>query len=173
MSINYLLNRLLPLAVCTLLSATTYAQTCDDVDRDGDGFACNVGDCNDANDTVYPGARELCDGLDNDCNSRVDDAPDNDGDGLNECQGDCDDLDPSVRPGRAEVCDGKDNDCDASTTDEALRRACYFGPAGTENIGRCRGGTEACTGADWSGICSGEITPTPELCDDVDHDCDG
>ncbi len=149
------------------------AQTCDDVDRDGDGFACNVGDCNDADRTVFPGAPELCDGSDNDCNGVIDDAPDADGDGLNVCEGDCDDNDPAVRPGLAEVCDGKDNDCSPGTRDDALRRDCYFGPPGTEGVGVCRGGQERCDGQAWEGVCGGEVVPSPEQCDDVDHDCDG
>ena len=161
------------LIACAFPATVAYGQTCDDVDRDGDGFACNVGDCNDANNQVYPGAPELCDGEDNDCNRVVDDAPDDDGDGLNECEGDCDDNDPAVRPGRTEVCDGKDNDCSAATQDTSLRRSCYTGPAGTRDVGLCRGGEEACTGSTWSNVCVGEVTPSAEQCDAIDHDCDG
>ena len=154
-------------------TATSYAQTCDDVDRDGDGFACNVGDCNDADASVYPGAPELCDGVDNDCNTVTDDPPDDDNDGFNECQGDCDDNDNERFPGNTEVCDGKDNDCSAATQDSTLTRACYSGPSGTNGVGLCRGGQESCTGSAWSGVCAGEVTPSAEQCDDTDHDCDG
>lgn len=38
-----------------------------EVDADGDGYTASQGDCDDANSTVYPGAPEYCDGLDNDC----------------------------------------------------------------------------------------------------------
>jgi glucose/arabinose dehydrogenase/PKD repeat protein len=47
------------------------------VDRDGDGFASIADggtDCDDTDPTVFPGAPELCDGKDNDCNNAVDDA---------------------------------------------------------------------------------------------------
>jgi len=44
-----------------------------EVDRDGDGHACS--DCNDANAAIHPGAAEACDGVDNDCDGVVDDAP--------------------------------------------------------------------------------------------------
>jgi len=37
------------------------------VDRDGDGFFTEEGDCDDRNPAVYPGADEVCDGKDNDC----------------------------------------------------------------------------------------------------------
>ena len=64
-------------------------------DADGDGFAgpdapsgCGALDCDDANPAVSPGAAEVCDGLDNDCDGSVDGgsdplicAPDRDGDG--------------------------------------------------------------------------------------------
>jgi hypothetical protein len=56
--------------------------TCVDVDRDGYGspalFTCPAGgqaDCDDADPQVHPGAIEVCDGVDNDCNGILDDGP--------------------------------------------------------------------------------------------------
>lgn len=47
---------------------------CDrEIDQDGDGVSEADGDCDDNNAKVYPGAPELCDGLDNDCNGFIDD----------------------------------------------------------------------------------------------------
>ena len=43
----------------------------DGVDGDGDGYTVDA-DCNDANAGVYPGATELCDGADNDCDGQAD-----------------------------------------------------------------------------------------------------
>lgn len=42
-------------------------------DDDQDGQTEAVGDCDDDNDTVFVGAIEWCDGLDNDCNDAIDD----------------------------------------------------------------------------------------------------
>ena len=41
------------------------------VDADGDGVTEADGDCNDSNAAIYPGAPEVCDGLDNDCDDIV------------------------------------------------------------------------------------------------------
>ena len=46
--------------------------TQDNVDDDNDGYSENQGDCDDTDSTVYPGATEVCDGLDNDCNGQID-----------------------------------------------------------------------------------------------------
>jgi hypothetical protein len=43
-------------------------------DDDTAGYVTSNDDCNDADPTTYPGAEEICDGLDNDCNGQVDDS---------------------------------------------------------------------------------------------------
>ncbi len=45
------------------------------VDIDGDGYRVEDGDCNDADPRVYPGAEEVEDGVDNDCDGNVDVSP--------------------------------------------------------------------------------------------------
>jgi hypothetical protein len=114
------------------------AENCiDTVDEDGDGYADDV-DCDDRDANVNPGATEVCDGIDNNCDDAIDNEAtdaknffaDNDGDGFgNESSGttttceapdgfvesndDCNDGDANVNPGATEVCDNTvDNDCD-------------------------------------------------------------
>ncbi len=55
------------------------------IDLDGDGYTADE-DCDDEDPAVHPGAHEVCDGLDNDCNDVIDDSPDDtDGDGFTDC----------------------------------------------------------------------------------------
>ena len=98
------------------------------------GFVASSDDCDDSASQTYPGADEICDEADNDCDEAVDeDAIDQktwyfDGDGDDygtdvteqACKqpkkygantGDCDDSDAEVNPGASEICDGDDEDC--------------------------------------------------------------
>ncbi len=107
---------------------------CDDGDGDGYGspgdLSCPAGwadDCDDGDPGAFPGAPEQCNGLDDDCDGRVDEGvwSDADGDGFTPCGGpsgepDCNDLDPEIHPGADEVCDGADSDCDGVWLDEEL-----------------------------------------------------
>ncbi|NVB78517.1 MAG: hypothetical protein HOV81_09005 [Kofleriaceae bacterium] len=94
-------------------------------DTDGDGKKAYIdgGDCNDHDANIKPGAAEVVDGKDNDCDGLADedgqnapnttDTADVDQDGQSVAQGDCDDHNAMVKKGLAEVCgDGLDNDCD-------------------------------------------------------------
>ncbi|MGA1842166.1 MAG: putative metal-binding motif-containing protein [bacterium] len=93
-----------------------------DIDADQDGSYECQGDCDETDNTVYPGATEICDGKDNDCDGTVPaDEADEDGDGVRICEGDCDDTDADINPAAAEVYDGIDNDCKDGPDDH-----CYF-----------------------------------------------
>ncbi|MEZ0312680.1 MAG: LamG-like jellyroll fold domain-containing protein [Myxococcota bacterium] len=112
-------------------------------DYDGDGYVecepwvgdtvgvAGGGDCNDFDDGIFPGAPELCDGVENACTGLSPGETDLDGDGYVACVGwsgitpgvvaggDCAPGDPNRSPGRLEIYDGLDNDCDAKA-DECL-----------------------------------------------------
>jgi hypothetical protein len=113
------------------------------------GFAKSSADCDDTRAEVNPGAAEVCDFLDNDCDSKIDMADssfdmatastfyrDVDGDqvgagaamlacnkpsGYVTTNGDCNDGDNTSFPGGIEVCDGADNDCDGGTDGTAAQ----------------------------------------------------
>ena len=105
-------------------------------DSDGDGFTCSEGDCNDEDSDIYPGASEVCDGRDNNCDGIADEGFDIDGDGVSTCQGDCDDSNPVVYPGNTETCDGYDNDCDG-TCDNCPNCECCAGEEEEQPCGDC------------------------------------
>jgi hypothetical protein len=87
---------------------------------------------------VWPGAEQVCDGLNNDC----DDASwpdlggtnevDADGDGLSVCAGDCDEGDATVFAGAVEINDGIDNQCPGDpghgSVDETAGTSGFFDP---------------------------------------------
>jgi len=117
--------------------------TCDAPEK---GAVTVGGDCDDAVATTFPGAPELCNGDDDDCDTYIDEDvtnldwyPDGDGDGfgeegaavaLSDCADpgagysltadDCDDSDDTIRPdAEDDQCDGVDDDCDGTPDDDA------------------------------------------------------
>lgn len=187
-------------------------------DADGDGFggtsetescrtpvgnADRTGDCDDTSRTAYPGAPELCDGGDNDCDGATDEDAaidatiwyrDHDEDGYGDASdalracgapagyvsrgGDCADADAGVSPGEREVCDGRDEDCSGTVDDPH-----WWPDLDEDGYGTTTGDVVQCDAplgfAPNDGDCDDadpEINAgESERCDaaDVDEDCDG
>ncbi len=158
-----------------------------DYDEDEDGHDCIDGapegtDCDDTDPEVHPGAEEVCNGKDDDCDGVIDEVDsvgctdffrDEDGDGFGlavdvlclcepdgdyrtEEDGDCDDHDPDTNPDGTEVCDDLDNDCDGSTDEDAVDAGTWY----LDNDG--------------DGVGSAEVTQCDQPTNGVDEggDCD-
>lgn len=156
------------------------------VDNDSDGSSDCDGDCDDSDPSVYPGNTEVCDGVDNDCDTDIDEGiatftyyGDGDGDGhgasssgtTDDCStsapsgyassdDDCDDTDSAIFPGAAEVCDGADNDCDTSI-DEGLPTNDFYVDGDGDGFGAGSVALSDCDSAAPSGYSS-----TADDCDD-------
>ncbi|MFA6132355.1 MAG: putative metal-binding motif-containing protein, partial [Patescibacteria group bacterium] len=103
-------------------------------DADSDGSAA-CEDCDDNDASAYPGNPEVCDFIDNDCNSSIDEGFDVDADGWTTCDGDCDDTDAAVNPDAIEVCDSVDNDCDGTTDTGSLVGDPWYPDADSDGYG--------------------------------------
>ncbi len=161
------------------------------VDADGDGYgegdACLGPDCNDDDDTVFPGAFEICDGQDNDCDCAED--------------GSCDDPAIEIVDEKTECTE--DADCDALSDAEpeadngmrCVEGICQFrcplddvgvcatsGPDGggavteclttrDENTGLYRAEVPVCALSGAYGDDFAQVPETEEPCDGLDNNC--
>ncbi len=142
---------------------------------------------------------ELCDGLDNNCNNFIDEGleqnvfyADLDTDGFGDFDNsliacnlppsyvtnfsDCNDAEISINPNAAEICDHIDNNCDGEI-DESYNvgDVCYEGTGQCENSGEiiCASDIVEVGDGDPQTLCTAiPIDEAPEICDDLDNDCD-
>jgi hypothetical protein len=165
------------------------------------GYVANGSDCNDTNIDAFPGAEEICDGIDNDCNNEIDEGLeiplfidvdlDGFGDdnqniegcdpelGISTIGGDCDDTDAGISPVANEICDQKDNNCDGNTDEGTL--SVFYLDNDLDGFGDPSGSTEACEQPE--GYVQNQMdcndTDTfvhpnaTEICDLQDNNCDG
>jgi hypothetical protein len=169
-------------------------------DMDGDGFGdagaplddcdppegtvADATDCDDTSAATRPGADEVCDGQDNDCDGDIDEDAtatfyaDADGDGHGDAtraaeacdapsgfvatDDDCDDTDPAVNPGASESCNGVDDDCDGTTDEaDAVDASVWYADTDADGYGDVSATTIACAAP------SGSVADGTD-CDDTD-----
>ncbi|MDP2317420.1 MAG: MopE-related protein [Pseudomonadota bacterium] len=124
-----------------------------------EGLADTSDDCDDTQPTMFPGAEEVCDDLDNNCNGELNEGSpeevpyyrdaDTDGfgnaadttlscaspDGYVADATDCDDAAADVNPGADELCDETDHDCDGDATNDPVDGTAYYTDADADTYG--------------------------------------
>ncbi len=167
------------------------------------GYVASSDDCDDLDPNSHPGALEICDSADNDCDTQVDEGvettfyADGDSDGFGDpstttegCSApigyvangdDCDDTNAQVSPAAYELCDNSDNDCDGSVDENALDEADWYADVDGDGYGDSGSFQAACTApsnhvanSEDCDDTNGAVNPAAtEGCDAVDNDCDG
>ena len=164
-----------------------------------DGFVADATDCDDTQAGVHPGAEEVCDGVDQNCDEQIDEGldatwyADADGDGYGDAavptvdcacpsgfvadSTDCDDGDADVYPRATETCDGADNDCDGLVDDEDTRvsgQTSWYTDGDGDGYGDTASRVSACVQPSGYISTSGDCDDAdPEVHPGVTEYCDG
>ncbi|MFP2906090.1 MopE-related protein [Pyxidicoccus sp. 3LFB2] len=166
------------------------------------GVVSDASDCDDTSAAIKPGATEVCDALDNDCDAQVDEGVlsawyrDADGDGFgSEAQstqacgmptgyvastGDCNDTNAAIKPGATEVCDGVDNNC-SGAVDEGIATLTWYRDADGDTYGASANTLQKCSqpsgyvsnASDCNDSSAGIRPGALEVCDGADNNCNG
>ena len=153
-----------------------------------EGYVAAPGDCDDGDVTINPAQEEVCNGVDDDCNTAIDDGleeltlwPDADEDGYGDPDGETH-TDCAVSDGYSE----NDDDCDDGDPDVGSEDT-YYPDADGDGYGDLNTPEQSCADLTKSGFTLEELATDcddsrddinpdqPEICDDenADEDCDG
>ena len=150
------------------------------------GYVTDNTDCDDSNPSIHPGATEVCNGKDDDCDGSIDEGVqatyfrDADGDGYGDSNNwtkacsqlrgyalndlDCDDTDPKEHPGQTWYRDvDSDGYSNGSTNTSSCARPTVYKVA-SELIA---------TSGDCNDTDQNQNPGAPEVCNGEDDDCDG
>jgi hypothetical protein len=158
----------------------------DDKDTYGQGFQCMDADCDDTDENIHPGADELCNGEDDDCDSATED-----GSGDPAVDADCDGPDQDLcKEGKTycdvangvlacgdntadnlDICNGIDDDCDPSTLDGASDALVGTACDSTADTDACLDDAYVCNSSIPAIECVDLPGMTVDVCDGADNDC--
>jgi hypothetical protein len=165
------------------------------------GYVTNFLDCNDNNNSIKPGAAELCNLIDDNCNGQIDEGlafanyyfdADTDGYGnplisVNACalqigyvsnNSDCNDNNNSINPGAAELCNLIDDNCNGQLS-EGLVFVNYYIDSDSDGFGAGSGinscappvGLYVTDNSDCNNNNSAVKPSANEICNSIDDNC--
>jgi hypothetical protein len=167
------------------------------------GYVTNSSDCNDNDAAIFPGAQEICNDVDDDCNELIDDGlvfttyyADADGDSFGDLNNpldacsvpngyvtnntDCNDNNVNQNATSPEICNGEDDDCDG-TIDNGITFLDYYADADGDGFGAgdvissCSdlGAGYVSNNTDCDDSNSNTNPSATEICNTIDDNCDG